>query len=89
MDTSDYLNNLRERLEREGNALEDMVKTLERQRASGAFGGISTVAHASVVAQYRNTADQILQLAAGDEAANAAIVNATELSKRIAKAAVP
>jgi hypothetical protein len=85
MTSDDFTENLRGRLADEGKAAEGLVERLEHDRASGAFGTISTVIHASVIAQYRKSAEQLLRVVPGDSAALAAVEHAKGLTTRITR----
>jgi hypothetical protein len=80
------MENLRERLAYEAHAAGNLIDNLEHDRASGLFGVISTVTHASVIAQYKNTAEQLLRVAPGDNAALTALKHVEELTGRTSKA---
>jgi len=85
----DFANNLRDRLISTGKAAEDMVADLEDKRNSGLFGHLSTSVHASVMAQYKKDAQQLLAIAPNDDVAKTALNHVAELIARIAKSTRP
>jgi hypothetical protein len=87
MTIDDFANTLRDQLISSGKAAESMVQDLEEKRASGLFGHISTAVHASVMTQYRKSAEQLLAIAPGDGVALTALDHAEKLTARIAKGA--
>jgi hypothetical protein len=83
MTIDDFANTLRDQLISSGKAAESMMEDLEEKRSSGLFGHISTAVHASVLAQYRQTAEQLLKLVSDDTIALSALKHAQELGMRV------
>jgi hypothetical protein len=87
MTIDDFANTLRDQLISSGKAAESFVEELKENRGSRLFGHISTAVHASVMAQYRKSAEQLLAIVPGDGVALAALDHAEKLTARIAKGA--
>ena len=80
----DFVENLREKLEQQASALEELVERLERDRENANLGSMQTLMHVTAIEQYEAIANQLLAIVRDDKAALAALSHAAALRKRVA-----
>jgi hypothetical protein len=74
---------LRQRLIHQANALEATMRDFEEKKQSGALGYVSMLPYEGVILQYEDTANHLLRLAPNDSTASSALQHAKTLRSRL------